>query len=290
MKPFRSLYPLLFLLPGIALLWSQAGVSEARNISSISVEIEGPTTIGKSFILQNLQIETGIPYVPSAIDKSIRNLMGTGAIDDVKVFIDPDQSSQTTVALVFRVRTKPRVGRIEFEGNDDLSRRKLEKQITLSIGELFDEAEIKADQLALEEFYLEKGFWNSRVESDVKQMSDGKSVAIVFRIEENEKRKIRKIEFEGNENLSARALLKNMETAPWRFWRFWSKRSRYRPGILDEDLNKLRSAYRDEGFLDVKIEQGGTPSSTSCRETLRALVPFPLFGGPRRWLRRKRTV
>ncbi len=266
MKPFRSLYPLFFLLPGIALLWSQAGVSDARSISSINVEIEGPTTIGKSFILQNLQIETGIPYVPSAIDKSIRNLMGTGAIDDVKVFIDPDQSSQTAVALVFRVKTKPRVGRIEFEGNDDLSRRKLEKQINLSIGELFDEAEIKADQLALEEFYLEKGFWNSRVESDVKQMSDGKSVAIVFRIEENGKRKIRKIEFEGNENLSARALLKNMETAPWRFWRFWSKRSRYRPGILDEDLNNLRSAYRDEGFLDVKIEQGGvaiSPDGTS---------------------------
>ena len=64
MKPFRSLYPLLFLLPGIALLWSQAGVSDARNISAISVEIEGPTTIGKSFILQNLQIETGSPTSP----------------------------------------------------------------------------------------------------------------------------------------------------------------------------------------------------------------------------------
>ena len=48
-----------------------------------------------------------------------------------------------------------------------------------------------------------------------------------------------------------------METAPWRFWRFWSKRSRYRPSVLDEDLAKLREIYRNKGFLDVSVEQGG---------------------------------
>ena len=52
-----------------------------------------------------------------------------------------------------------------------------------------------------------------------------------------------------------------MDTAPWRFWRFWSKRSRYRPSVLEEDLNQLRAAYRDEGFLDVKIEQSGVSIS-----------------------------
>jgi outer membrane protein insertion porin family len=48
-----------------------------------------------------------------------------------------------------------------------------------------------------------------------------------------------------------------MQTAPWRFWRFWSKRSRYQPAILEEDLDKLRALYRDEGFLDVIIKQSG---------------------------------
>ena len=36
---------------------------------------------------------------------------------------------------------------------------------------------------------------------------------------------------------------------------FWSKRSKYRPSVLEEDLNNLRTLYRDEGFLDVSIEQ-----------------------------------
>ena len=256
MNKIRSLFPILFLLSGMMILWSQV-VPDGKTISSISIELEGPDTIGKSFILQNLQIETGIPYKSNAIDKSITNLMATGAIDDVKVFLDPEISTEQEVALVFKVYTKARIGTITFEGNNKLSDRKLEKEIEISIGELLDESEIKADQRALEELYLEKGFWNSQVDSQIITKEEGRSVSVVFKIIENEKRKIGKIIFEGNKNISDKKLLKEMETAPWRFWRFWSKRSRYQPSIFEEDLIKLRTAFRDQGFLDVTIEQGG---------------------------------
>ena len=256
MNKIRSLFPFLFLLSGMMILWSQV-VPDGKTISSISIELEGPDTIGKSFILQNLQIETGIPYKSNAIDKSITNLMATGAIDDVKVFLDPEISTEQEVALVFKVYTKARIGTITFEGNNKLSDRKLEKEIEISIGELLDESEIKADQRALEELYLEKGFWNSQVDSQILTEEEGRSVSVVFKIIENEKRKIGKIIFEGNKNISDKKLLKEMETAPWRFWRFWSKRSRYQPSIFEGDLIKLRTAFRDQGFLDVTIEQGG---------------------------------
>jgi outer membrane protein insertion porin family len=256
MNKLRSLFPILFLLSGMIILWSQV-VPDGKIISSITIELEGPDTIGKSFILQNLQIETGIPYKSNAIDKSITNLMATGAIDDVKVFLDPKTSTENEVALVFKVYTKARIGTIIFDGNKKLSNRKLEKAIEISIGELLDESEIKADQRALEELYLEKGFWNSQVDSQINLDEGGRSVSVVFKVIENEKRKISKITFEGNENISDKKLLKEMETAPWRFWRFWSKRSRYRPDVFEEDLAKLRTAFRDEGFLDVSIEQSG---------------------------------
>ncbi len=256
MNKLRSVFPILFLLSGMMILWSQV-MPEGKVISSISIELEGPDTIGKSFILQNLQIETGIPYKSNAIDKSITNLMATGAIDDVKVFLDPKSSSENKVALVFKVFTKSRIGAITFQGNEKLSKRKLEKVIEISIGELLDESEIKADQKALEELYLEKGFWNSQVDSQINTEENGRSVSVIFKIIENEKRKISKIIFEGNQNISDKKLLKQMETAPWRFWRFWSKRSRYRPAIFEEDLSALRTAFRDEGFLDVSIEQSG---------------------------------
>jgi outer membrane protein insertion porin family len=256
MNKIRSLFPILFLLSGMMILWSQV-VPDGKIISSISIELEGPDTIGKSFILQNLQIETGIPYKSNAIDKSIANLMGTGAIDDVKVFLDPKNSSENEVSLVFRVFTKSRIDKIIFKGNNKLTKRKLENSIEISVGELLDEAEIKADQKTLENLYLEKGFWNAQVDSRVIRKKDSRSVSVIFTIIEKEKRKISKLLFQGNKNISDKKLLNQMETSPWRFWRFWSKRSRYQKDILEEDLNSLRKVYRDEGFLDVVIEQSG---------------------------------
>jgi outer membrane protein insertion porin family len=245
---------------------------DGKTISSIAIELNGPDTIGKSFILQNLQIETGIPYKSNAIDKSITNLMATGAIDDVKVFFDPDKSTQNEVALVFKIFTKSRIEKVIFEGNDKISTSKLEKSIEVSTGELLDEAEIKADQRALEKLYLEKGFWNSQVDSKIISKKGERGAQVVFSIIENEKRKIKKIIFTGNQNISEKKLSKQMETAAWRFWRFWSKRSRYRPAELEEDLNKLRSTYRDEGFLDVIIDKNSVKIMPQGKSSLDIVI------------------
>jgi len=152
----RPLFPLIMLFSGIAILWAQV-VPEGKQIISIEVAMEGPKTLGKSFLLQNLQVEEGMPYDPSSIDKSIRNLVATGAVDDVKVFYDPKNSTDKGVALIFKVRAKPRIQKISFLGNKKLSNKKLEKTISLSVGDLFNDSDFKADQVLIEELYTDKG-------------------------------------------------------------------------------------------------------------------------------------
>ena len=72
-------------------------------------------------------------------------------------------------SLVFRVRGKARIAEIIFEGNDKLSDKKLEKTITQSVGDLLDASKVKSDQRLLEDKYLEKGYWNSNVESEIRE-------------------------------------------------------------------------------------------------------------------------
>jgi outer membrane protein insertion porin family len=230
--------------------------SGVKTISSIKIEISGPPTLGESYVKQNLQVQEGDRYKTSSIDKSIRNLMETGSIRDVKVFKDPVSSKNDGVALVFKVVTKPRIEEIRFNGNDELSDKKLLKSISAKVGELYDEVKVKSDILSLESLYLEKGFWNSDVSYQVLQgVEEPDKKILSFFIEENELRKIRRILFSGNIALDDGELLDAMETAPWRFWRFWSKRSKYIPRVLDDDIDKILRIYRNEGFLDVKINQ-----------------------------------
>ena len=263
----KLLFPITFLIFGFAILWAQVN-PEGKKIASIKIEVIGPKTVGKSFVLQNLQVESGGEYEGSAIDRSIRNLTSSGTVNDVRVFIDQDLSSENEIALIFKVWTKARIKSVLFEGNDKLSDRSLEKIITLNAGDLMDEAILKSDLSLLKERYLEKGYWNSIIDSQI--IKDGKSenVSILYKIKEGDKRTISKILFAGNDSIPSKDLLDEIETAPWRFWRFWSKRSKYRPEILEEDLEKLRAYYRNKGFLDVKIDQSGVLIKTVGKNKL----------------------
>ena len=245
----------------------------ARMISSIAIEIDGPQTVGKSYIRQNLQVETGMPYEALAIDKSIRNLMDTGTINDVKVYINPKESDEGSVSLVFQIRTKPRITEVRFVGNEELSNKKLKGSILQRVGDLMSETNLKKDQKMLENLYLEKGYWDSSVITRVETNKEGNGVSVVFDITENDKRKIRRVEFLGNENLPSGDLLDKMETAPWRFWRFWSNRSKYRPEILEEDIEKLLLLYGDRGFLEASIDHQAVSISPAGKNRLDITIP-----------------
>ena len=75
----RPIFPLIMLFSCIAFLWAQV-VPAGKKITSIEITLEGPNTLGKSFLLQNLQVEEGMVYDPTSIDKSIRNLIATGSV------------------------------------------------------------------------------------------------------------------------------------------------------------------------------------------------------------------
>ncbi len=250
LKQFQSVSSFLIFLS----VWVFS-FGDTKKIHSIDIKLQGPRTVSESFIRQNLQVEEGAIFRESSIDKSIRNLMDSGTIQDVKVYLDPDLENDEKVALVFKVKTKARVGEISFNGNDKISDKKLSKSISTKLGQMLDLSKVNADLKVLEDLYLEKGYWNIRIKSQVIDSTEKDEAKLVFEILENEKRKISKISFIGNANLKKDKLLDVMETAEWRFWRFWSARSKYRPRILEDDLEKLKEAYRNEGFLGVRLEQ-----------------------------------
>jgi len=221
-----------------------------------------------------LQVETGMTYEALAIDKSIHNLMDTGTINDVKVYINPKKSNEDSVSLVFQIRTKPRIAEIRFVGNEKLSDKKLKGSILQRVGDLMSEPNLKKDQETVESLYLEKGYWNSRVISRVETNKDGEGVLVIFDIVENDKRKIRRVEFLGNKNLPSGDLLDEMETAPWRFWRFWSNRSKYRPEILEEDIERLLLLYSDRGFLEASIDQQTVSINPVGKSRLDLTIPI----------------
>ena len=98
-----------------------------------------------------------------------------------------------------------------------MSDKKLSKTISLKEGDLLTQSTLNKDRKVIEELYLDKGYWDTIINFKVEQTDDRETARVVFDISESEKRKIRKIQFNGNATLDADELLDEMETAPWRF-------------------------------------------------------------------------
>jgi outer membrane protein insertion porin family len=59
----------------------------------------------------------------------------------------------------------------------------------------------------------------------------------------------------GNKSVKARKLRKEMETKKWWMFSWLTGSGRFKDDKFEDDLDKLRDYYREEGFLDVEIPQ-----------------------------------
>lgn len=89
-----------------------------------------------------------------------------------------------------------------------------------------------------------------RIEKD----SESGYATAVFEIEEARKLHIKRIEFEGNDSMKRKDLLKTMKTKR-RNWISWlSGSGKFIETDFQEDIVNLRQYYLDAGYLDVKID------------------------------------
>ena len=98
--------------------------SRTKEITDIEIQIIGPQTEPSSFKIYSW---TMLHTILSQ-DRSIRNLIETGAIADVRAFIDPVKSTDKTISLLFKVTIAKL--KVSLFWND-VSDKKLSKTISL---------------------------------------------------------------------------------------------------------------------------------------------------------------
>src|SRR5262249_8997891 len=78
---------------------------------------------------------------------------------------------------------------------------------------------------------------------------------VTFKIREGLRVKIAAVNFVGNDHIKSRKLRKQMDTRKWHMFSWLTGSGRLKDEDFDEDLNKLRDFYNEEGYLDVEIAE-----------------------------------
>ncbi|MFP3089258.1 outer membrane protein assembly factor BamA [Treponema sp. TIM-1] len=160
----------------------------------------------------------------------------------------PSDLAGSEIIIKFTVKERPVVSRIAFVGNSSITRSNLQGVISVKINDVANQAKLRVDEMAIINTYLEKGFPDIQVRSELVPNKDETTV-LTFYITEGERITIESIEFEGNTIFSTGTLRgqlslkrKNLITD-----------GAFQEAKLLEDINTITQYYHDRGYIDAEV-------------------------------------
>jgi outer membrane protein insertion porin family len=253
----------------VAAMWlasASASVLAEQSFTVQDIQVEGLQRVALGAALNNLPFNIGDTVTEYTLSKSIKTLYAAGHFDEITVLRDGN-------AIIYRVKERPTINAVEFDGNKDIKEEQLQESLTnqkIIVGEQLDKTIIRELENGLTEFFHGVGKYNAKVEIKLTYLPRNR-VNLKLEFKEGDAASVRQINIVGNELFSDEEIMKDIESMvdlPW--WRFMSS-DRYQKDTLKGDLEKIRSYYLDRGYLRFDIESNTvavSPDKNSVYVTL----------------------
>ena len=220
------------------------------------VGVEGNDYLSPEQILQVAGLQKGMEVtVPSEEMTSVVNRLWLQKyFEDVAVVVDSIVPATDTAFFKIRIIERPRVSRWTFSGVKSGEEKELLERLNLKRGGEFSEYVAKTSSDIIKRYYKEKGFHNVRVDVNTKRDSVIRSaIRVQFAVDRGQKVKIRKITFNGVENVKEGKLVRSMKkTRDARITNFFSSK-KFNESEYDNDKRALISKLNEAGFRDARI-------------------------------------
>ena len=148
-------------------------------------KVEGNQRLEKNTILSYLPFEKGDEISDSDLNKALKALYKTGFFDDVQV----DLQDQT---VYIKLKERPIISSISFEGNKKISTDVLKGEVQIKVRDIYNPAKVQQDVERMKMIYQRMGLLNAVIEADVKNKTRNRR-DITFKIKEGSKKYIENI-------------------------------------------------------------------------------------------------
>ncbi len=227
------------------------GPSRAGGIAE--VRVRGNRRIESAAILARVATRAGGTYRSAQIARDVREINALGFFRNVRVF---REQTPAGFVVVFEVEENPVVRQISISGNENVEGDKIRDILTLTTGSTLDYPLLFENRERIAALYRAQGYYLAEVSYEIDPLAEH-AVGIHFVVDENEKLKLRKIEFVGNEAFGDDELVQDFQTKRWRWWSYatsWFDRSgTYAEPLFLQDLQTVQKRYADAGYLQAEI-------------------------------------
>lgn len=234
------------------LLLSSASLAKANTNSEFVVDdikVEGLQRVALGATLTYLPVQVGDQMNDFRVAQLIRSLYSSTHFEKISILRDGN-------TLLVRVKERPTISNIIFEGNDDIKDEQLQESLdgsNIRVGEPLDKTILTSIENGLKDFFYSIGKYNADVTAIITPLPRNR-IDLKLLFEEGDAAEIEQINIVGNEVFSDNELFDQMELkfdTPW--WDFLSE-TRYQKQTLSGDMETLRSYYLDRGYLRFRVD------------------------------------
>ena len=262
MRLYRLIFLTLFLTLSSSVWAQQSGADVTVDYNNPKkyivggVKLEGNEHFSPEQILQLTGLQEGMEVtVPSEeMTNIVKRLWGQRFFDDVSVVIDSLAPTRDTAFFKISIIERPRVSRWTFSGVKSGEEKELLERLNFRRGGEFSDYVAKTSTDIIKRYYKEKGFYNVKVDVNTKRDSVIKSaIRVQFAVDKGQKVKIKKITFNGAENVKESKLVRSMKkTRDARLQNFFSSK-KFQEKEYENDKRALLTAFNEAGYRDARI-------------------------------------
>lgn len=213
------------------------------------IRVEGIQRTEAGTVFSYLPVKVGDVLNDEKAAQSIKALFATGFFKDVRIEVDKD-------VMIVVLQERPAIAKLDFVGMKEFEKdaiTKALKEIGLAEGRIFDRALLERAEQELKRQYLSRAKYAVNITTTVTPLERNR-VGVNFNIEEGSAAKIRQINIVGANAFKEKDLLAQFDltTPGWLSW--YTKNDQYSRQKLTADLEKLKSFYMNQGYLEFSVE------------------------------------
>jgi len=213
------------------------------------VEFKGNINVSSDTIYNDIiQMKKGQILTLPLINGDIKALFGEGSFAYARI---EGEDFEDGVAITFYLQERPRVKDITFLGLDELSATDVQQAIPLKEDDIYTERKVADSIQRILGKYREKGLFNASIRVRKSEVDPAKNtINITFVVDEGEHIKIAKINLLGVTKADPEDVLAVLELEEDGF----IADGTFKTEVFEKDKNAILDFYKNQGFLDVELE------------------------------------
>lgn len=213
-----------------------------------AIEINGNEFISSNTIISKMKTKVGAPFMDNVISDDLKRLYLLGYFEDIEIETEDYKGG---VKIIINLSERSIIGEVTFSGITRLRKKDAKIKDTLETreGAYLDYPSLAEDVRKIQKEYEKIGYSEVDVSYDVKINEESGKADVVFNVVEGKKIIIKNIFIEGNTAFSDRRILRLMKTK--RAWLF--NAGALKEDVFDEDLKRIETFYRNQGYTDVEL-------------------------------------